>query len=75
MRNLTAAEIAGQVVLARDRLNDWTLKSEAQPARAGGETEQRKRLVSNIVMMGMGEPLYNFEAVRDGLQSLPMARV
>jgi 23S rRNA (adenine2503-C2)-methyltransferase len=67
VRNLTAAEIAGQVVLARDRLNDWTLKSETQPALAGGETEQRKRLVSNIVMMGMGEPLYNFEAVRDGL--------
>ncbi len=67
VRNLTAAEIVGQVVLARDQLNDWTLKSEAQPALAGGETEQRKRLVSNIVMMGMGEPLYNFEAVRDGL--------
>jgi 23S rRNA (adenine2503-C2)-methyltransferase len=60
VRNLTASEIAGQVVLARDRLNDW--RSEAA---AGDEPE--KRLVSNIVMMGMGEPLYNFEAVRDGL--------
>jgi 23S rRNA (adenine2503-C2)-methyltransferase len=60
VRNLTAGEIAGQVVLARDRLDDW--RSEAAP---GGEPE--KRLVSNIVMMGMGEPLYNFEAVRDGL--------
>jgi 23S rRNA (adenine2503-C2)-methyltransferase len=60
VRNLTAAEIAGQVVLARDRLNDW---QRATPA--SGEPE--KRLVSNIVMMGMGEPLYNFEAVRDGL--------
>jgi 23S rRNA (adenine2503-C2)-methyltransferase len=59
VRNLTAAEIAGQVVLARDRLNDWT------PSGDGDDT--RKRLVSNIVMMGMGEPLYNFEAVRDGL--------
>ena len=60
VRNLTAGEIAGQVVLARDRLNDWTLAND-------GDAENRKRLVSNIVMMGMGEPLYNFEAVRDGL--------
>ncbi len=61
VRNLTAAEIAGQVVLARDFLKDW----QRAAAPAGGE--QEKRLVSNIVMMGMGEPLYNFEAVRDGL--------
>ena len=61
VRNLTAAEIAGQVVLARDRLNDW------QRAAAPAGAEPEKRLVSNIVMMGMGEPLYNFEAVRDGL--------
>jgi 23S rRNA (adenine2503-C2)-methyltransferase len=60
VRNLTAAEIAGQVVLARDQLGDW--RSEAA---AGDEPE--KRQVSNVVMMGMGEPLYNFEAVRDGL--------
>ncbi len=61
VRNLTAGEIAGQVVLARDRLGDWT------PAGGKGEGESEKRLVSNIVVMGMGEPLYNFEAVRDGL--------
>jgi 23S rRNA (adenine2503-C2)-methyltransferase len=74
VRNLTAAEIAAQVVLARDRLGDWLA---AQPAAASGgasgEEQERggrdpeKRLISNIVMMGMGEPLYNFEAVRDGL--------
>jgi 23S rRNA (adenine2503-C2)-methyltransferase len=63
VRNLTAGEIVAQVVLARDRLGDWTLPNEHSVA-AGGE---RKRLVSNVVMMGMGEPLYNFEAVRDGL--------
>ena len=51
VRNLTAGEIVGQIMLARDRLGDWP----------GG------RLVTNIVMMGMGEPLYNFEAVRDAL--------
>jgi 23S rRNA (adenine2503-C2)-methyltransferase len=67
VRNLTAGEIAGQVVLARDRLADWTPVNEqnADPSAPGGG--ERKRLVSNVVMMGMGEPLYNFEAVRDGL--------
>jgi 23S rRNA (adenine2503-C2)-methyltransferase len=60
VRNLTPGEIAGQVVLARDRIGDWQ-----RAAPAGAEPE--KRLVSNVVMMGMGEPLYNFEAVRDGL--------
>src|SRR5271165_4562753 len=57
VRNLTAGEIAGQVMVARDRLNDWA--DRATPT--GG------RLVTNVVMMGMGEPLYNFEAVRDAL--------
>jgi 23S rRNA (adenine2503-C2)-methyltransferase len=60
VRNLTAGEIAGQVVLARDLLSDW--ERAASPTGDG-----EKRLVSNVVMMGMGEPLYNFEAVRDGL--------
>jgi 23S rRNA (adenine2503-C2)-methyltransferase len=58
VRNLTAAEIVGQIVFARDRLGDWSA--------IRGEVE-RTRLISNIVMMGMGEPLYNFEAVRDAL--------
>ena len=57
VRNLTAGEIAGQVMVARDRLNDWTDR----------ETPTGSRLVTNIEMMGMGEPLYNFEAVRDAL--------
>ena len=55
VRNLTAGEIAGQVMVARDRLNDWA------------DRENGSRLVTNIVMMGMGEPLYNFDAVRDAL--------
>ncbi len=57
VRNLTAGEIVGQVMIARDRLNDWVDR----------ETPNGNRLVTNIVMMGMGEPLYNFEAVRDAL--------
>ena len=48
-------------MLARDRLNDW------QRAAAPAGADPEKRLVSNVVMMGMGEPLYNFEAVRDAL--------
>ena len=62
VRNLTAAEIGAQVVVARDQLGDWTSTSESDPA-----VSERRRLVSNVVMMGMGEPLYNFEAVRDGI--------
>ncbi len=67
VRNLTAGEIASQVVLARDCLSDWTTVSEQNADPPTGEGGERKRLVSNVVMMGMGEPLYNFEAVRDGL--------
>jgi 23S rRNA (adenine2503-C2)-methyltransferase len=57
VRNLTAGEIVGQVMVARDRLNDWIDR----------ETPNGNRLVTNVVMMGMGEPLYNFDAVRDAL--------
>jgi 23S rRNA (adenine2503-C2)-methyltransferase len=57
VRNLTAGEIVGQVMVARDRLNDWVDR----------ETPNGNRLVTNVVMMGMGEPLYNFDAVRDAL--------
>jgi 23S rRNA (adenine2503-C2)-methyltransferase len=57
VRNLTAGEIAGQVMIARDQLNDWVDR----------ETPNGNRLVTNVVMMGMGEPLYNFDAVRDAL--------
>jgi 23S rRNA (adenine2503-C2)-methyltransferase len=61
VRNLTAGEIVGQVMVARDRLGDFS------PA-AAGSGEGGRRLVTNVVMMGMGEPLYNFEAVRDALE-------
>lgn len=66
VRNLTPGEIVGQVMLARDRLGDWAIHGESTFGGLG-EGDKRRRLVSNIVMMGMGEPLYNFEAVRDGL--------
>ncbi|MDO5705092.1 MAG: 23S rRNA (adenine(2503)-C(2))-methyltransferase RlmN [Paracoccus sp. (in: a-proteobacteria)] len=59
VRNLTAGEIVGQVLVARDDLDEWP-----QP----GEPKDETRLISNVVLMGMGEPLYNFEAVRDAMQ-------
>ena len=62
VRNLTPGEIVGQVMVARDRLGDWL---GAERAQGPGLPTEGERFVSNIVMMGMGEPLYNFEAVRD----------
>jgi 23S rRNA (adenine2503-C2)-methyltransferase len=64
VRNLTAGEIVGQVMIARDRLGDWP--GGAPPEGAIVPTDGG-RFVTNIVMMGMGEPLYNFDAVRDAL--------
>jgi 23S rRNA (adenine2503-C2)-methyltransferase len=63
VRNLTAGEIVGQVMAARDRLGDWP--GGVRPT--DGVVPTGDRCVTNIVMMGMGEPLYNFEAVRDAL--------
>ena len=54
VRNLTPAEIVGQLLVARDALGDW-------PSTAPG------RKVTNVVMMGMGEPLYNFDNVKAAL--------
>ena len=59
VRNLTADEIVGQVMMARDDLGEWP-----EPGTRKDET----RLLSNIVLMGMGEPLYNFDNVRDAMK-------
>ena len=59
VRNLTAGEIVGQVMVARDDLGEWP-----QPGAPKDET----RLVSNVVLMGMGEPLYNFDNVRNAMK-------
>jgi 23S rRNA (adenine2503-C2)-methyltransferase len=55
VRNLEPAEIVGQVMLARDALGEW-------PSSPDG------RMLTNIVMMGMGEPLYNFDHVKQALK-------
>jgi 23S rRNA (adenine2503-C2)-methyltransferase len=59
VRNLTASEIVGQVMLARDDLGEWPVP---------GAPKDETRLVSNVVLMGMGEPLYNFDNVRDAMK-------
>src|SRR4051812_13416214 len=64
VRNLTPGEIVGQVMVARDRLGDFIGMERAQ---GPGLPTEGERCVSNIVMMGMGEPLYNLEGVRDAL--------
>jgi 23S rRNA (adenine2503-C2)-methyltransferase len=64
VRNLTAGEIVGQILVARDRLGDW---QGGTPPADGIVPTDGGRFVTNVVMMGMGEPLYNFEAVRDAL--------
>ncbi|OYU14071.1 MAG: 23S rRNA (adenine(2503)-C(2))-methyltransferase RlmN [Alphaproteobacteria bacterium PA4] len=85
VRNLTPAEIVGQVMLARDALGEWPNGTANLPAlpdtddndedrayipgahNPGSNYTPEGRMLTNIVMMGMGEPLYNFENVRDAL--------
>ena len=55
VRNLSSQEIISQVVVAKDSLKEW---------------QEEPRKITNIVMMGMGEPLYNFEGVRDGILTM-----
>ena len=64
VRNLEPHEIVGQVMLARDALGEWPTPG-AQPISS---YQPEGRMLTNIVMMGMGEPLYNFDNVRDALK-------
>jgi 23S rRNA (adenine2503-C2)-methyltransferase len=75
VRNLTPGEIVGQVMLARDTLGEWPKSGQADLAALGDDMVDDEggysadgRLLTNIVMMGMGEPLYNFDNVKDALQ-------
>jgi 23S rRNA (adenine2503-C2)-methyltransferase len=65
VRNLSSAEIVAQVLVARDRLGDFP--GGAPPADGLAPAGEGVRAVSNVVFMGMGEPLYNFDAVRDAV--------
>ena len=59
VRNLTVDEIVGQLLVARDDLNDWPNKLKKP---------NKNRFISNLVLMGMGEPLYNFDCVKKAMQ-------
>ena len=63
VRNLTSAEIIGQIMIARDRLGDWP-GAHAEDPRGIPNTERK---ITNVVLMGMGEPLYNFDNVRNAM--------
>jgi 23S rRNA (adenine2503-C2)-methyltransferase len=67
VRNLSAAEIVGQVMIARDRLGEWP--GGTRPEEATLPTEGA-RMISNIVFMGMGEPLYNFDNVKTAIETI-----
>jgi len=60
VRNLTVSEIVGQIMAVRDDLNEWPM--------AGSTSTSEQRQISNVVLMGMGEPLYNFDNVRDAMK-------
>ncbi len=62
VRNLTANEIVGQVMLARDKLEEWPHQMEANP-----QAPESGRYLTNVVLMGMGEPLYNFDNVKTAI--------
>ncbi len=67
VRNLTAAEIVAQLMIARDRIGEWpgaTPPTDAIVPPDGG------RMISNIVFMGMGEPLYNFDNVKTAIDTI-----
>jgi 23S rRNA (adenine2503-C2)-methyltransferase len=66
VRNLTAAEIVNQVLIARDRLGEWPGAERPE----GAIVPAGERAVSNIVFMGMGEPLYNFDNVKNAIETI-----
>lgn len=65
VRNLTSGEIVGQILLARDRLGDWP--GGPSPDQSHG-LPNGERKITNVVLMGMGEPLYNFENVKQAME-------
>ncbi len=65
VRNLEAEEIVGQILIARDRIGDWP---GAQPPGDGRLLPTTERKITNVVLMGMGEPLYNFDNVKTAIE-------
>ncbi len=65
VRNLTAGEIVGQVMLARDCIGDWPGAPAPGDSRGLPDSERK---ITNVVIMGMGEPLYNFDNVKTAME-------
>lgn len=65
VRNLTAQEIVAQILLARDCIGDWPGARAPEDGRLLPETERK---ITNVVLMGMGEPLYNFDPVKEAIE-------
>lgn len=63
VRNLTPGEIVGQIMVARDEIGEWPGRERADDPNL----PDAERMITNIVLMGMGEPLYNFDNVRDAM--------
>ncbi len=63
VRNLTAGEILTQVLVAKDGLNEWSRQSSVVSREEKKQTTHDSRLLTNIVFMGMGEPLFNYDNV------------
>jgi 23S rRNA (adenine2503-C2)-methyltransferase len=73
VRNLTAQEIVAQILLARDRIGDWVAPKAGKNTGAATPEDERllpdtERKITNIVLMGMGEPLYNFANVKEAIE-------
>ncbi len=73
VRNLTAKEIVAQILLARDRIGDWVVPKAGKDRGASAPDDghllpDTERKITNIVLMGMGEPLYNFANVKEAVE-------
>ena len=66
VRNLEGSEIVGQILLAKDRIGDWP---GAAPPEGGHLLPVSDRKITNVVLMGMGEPLYNFDNVKEAIET------
>jgi 23S rRNA (adenine2503-C2)-methyltransferase len=66
VRNLTAQEITAQLLIARDRIGDWPGAERSKE----GLVPDAERAITNIVFMGMGEPLYNLDSVKDAIETI-----
>jgi len=66
VKNLSPGEIIAQLLIAKDTLNEWPGANQ----QSGQNTSANTRLITNVVLMGMGEPLYNFDNVKQAIHTM-----